>query len=64
MIADPAKWGRLPDQVSDWLRIQQQVGLLPARDSLLIETFPRGERFFMVPTRSRDGWRTRRWACC
>jgi ATP-dependent Lhr-like helicase len=48
MIADPAKWGSLPDQVSDWLRMQQQVSQLPARDSLLIETFPRAERFFMV----------------
>ena len=48
MIADPSTWGSLPDQVSDWLRMQQQVSQLPARDSLLIETFPRAERFFMV----------------
>jgi ATP-dependent helicase Lhr and Lhr-like helicase len=48
MIADPSTWGSLPDQVSDWLRMQQRVSQLPARDSLLIETFPRAERFFMV----------------
>jgi ATP-dependent Lhr-like helicase len=48
MIADPSVWHALPDQVSDWLRMQQQVSQLPARDSLLIETFPRSERFFMV----------------
>ncbi len=48
MIADPTKWGALPDQVSDWLRMQQQVSQLPSSDSLLIETFPRAERFFMV----------------
>jgi len=48
MIADPAKWGALPDQVSDWLRMQQQVSQLPAKDSLLIETFPRAERHYMV----------------
>jgi hypothetical protein len=32
MLADPSL-GRLPDQVSDWLRIQQQVSQLarPAR---------------------------------
>ncbi|WP_425497631.1 ligase-associated DNA damage response DEXH box helicase [Hoeflea ulvae] len=48
MIADPDQWGALPDQVSDWLRMQQQVSLLPARDSLLIETFPRAERHYMV----------------
>ena len=48
MIADPSKWGALPDQVTDWLRMQQEVSQLPARDSLLIETFPRGERYYMV----------------
>ena len=48
MIADPGTWGALPDQVSDWLRLQQDVSELPARDSLLIETFPRGERYYMV----------------
>jgi ATP-dependent Lhr-like helicase len=48
MIADPTKWGALPDQVSDWLRMQQQISQLPSSDSLLIETFPRAERFFMV----------------
>ncbi|WP_245307958.1 ligase-associated DNA damage response DEXH box helicase [Hoeflea sp. IMCC20628] len=48
MIADPDKWGALPDQVSDWLRMQQQVSQLPAKDSLLIETFPRAEPHYMV----------------
>ncbi|OCW56386.1 ligase-associated DNA damage response DEXH box helicase [Hoeflea olei] len=48
MIADPARWGALPEQVSDWLRLQSQVSQLPARDSLLIETFPRAERHYMV----------------
>jgi ATP-dependent Lhr-like helicase len=64
MIADPAKWGSLPDQVSDWLRMQQQVSQLPARDSLLIETFPRAERFFMVLYPSKAGSHTRLWVCC
>ncbi len=48
MISDPALWPALPDQVSDWLRIQQDVSQLPGRDDLLIETFPRAERYFMV----------------
>ncbi|MCY0149793.1 ligase-associated DNA damage response DEXH box helicase [Hoeflea sp. G2-23] len=48
MIADPEEWRALPTQVSDWLRIQQDVSQLPGRDDLLIETFPRAERFFMV----------------
>lgn len=48
MLADPSKWHVLPDQVRDWLAIQKDRSLLPARDELLIETFPRGNRFFMV----------------
>ncbi|MFD1745300.1 ligase-associated DNA damage response DEXH box helicase [Rhizobium helianthi] len=48
MLADPSRWHVLPDQVRDWLAIQQEKSMLPARDELLIETFPRGNRFFMV----------------
>nr|WP_254701576.1 ligase-associated DNA damage response DEXH box helicase [Neorhizobium galegae] len=48
MLADPDRWGVLPDQVRDWLNIQRERSMLPARDELLIETFPRGKRFFMI----------------
>ncbi|MDI6025440.1 ligase-associated DNA damage response DEXH box helicase [Corticibacterium sp. UT-5YL-CI-8] len=48
MLADPSRWSSLPDQVSDWLRIQQEKSVLPPRDQLLVETFPRGSRFYMV----------------
>ncbi|RST86915.1 ligase-associated DNA damage response DEXH box helicase [Aquibium carbonis] len=48
MLADPARWQALPDQVSDWLRLQRDVSALPKRDQLLVETFPRGQRFYMV----------------
>ncbi len=48
MLADPARWKALPDQVSDWLRMQQLKSILPKREDLLIETFPRGERHYMV----------------
>lgn len=48
MLADPARWHVLPDQVRDWLAIQKEKSMLPKRDELLIETFPRGNRFFMV----------------
>jgi len=48
LLADESAWSRLPDQVSDWLRIQRDVSVLPARDQLLVETFPRGGRFYMV----------------
>lgn len=48
MLADPARWKSLPDQVGDWLRLQQKKSVVPARDELLIETFPRGNRHYMV----------------
>ncbi|MGV2101308.1 ligase-associated DNA damage response DEXH box helicase [Rhizobium sp. 21-4511-3d] len=48
MIADPDRWDDLPDQVRDWLSIQKDKSMLPRRDELLIETFPRGSRCYMV----------------
>jgi ATP-dependent Lhr-like helicase len=48
MLADPERWKVLPDQVSDWLRIQAEKSVLPRRQDLLVETFPRGERHYMV----------------
>ncbi|PWK64133.1 ligase-associated DNA damage response DEXH box helicase [Aminobacter sp. AP02] len=48
MLADPKRWKALPEQVSDWLRMQQMKSILPKRGDLLIETFPRGERHYMV----------------
>ncbi|UIK08669.1 ligase-associated DNA damage response DEXH box helicase (plasmid) [Neorhizobium galegae] len=48
MLADSDRWGVLPDQVRDWLNIQRERSMLPARNELLIETFPRGKRFFMI----------------
>ena len=48
MLDDPARWGALPEQVRDWLALQRDVSALPRRDELLIETFPRGSRHYMV----------------
>ncbi|OLP53240.1 DNA ligase-associated DEXH box helicase [Rhizobium rhizosphaerae] len=48
MLADPSAHHALPDQVRDWLALQNDLSMLPAEDELLIETFPRGNRFFMV----------------
>jgi ATP-dependent Lhr-like helicase len=48
MLDDPARRTGLPDQVRDWLSLQEEKSVLPKRDDLLIETFPRGERFYMV----------------
>ena len=48
MLADPKKWKALPPQVSDWLKVQKRKSILPRADQLLVETFPRGRRFYMV----------------
>jgi ATP-dependent helicase Lhr and Lhr-like helicase len=48
MLADPDRWQALPEQVADWLRFQKEKSVLPRRGDLLVETFPRGRRFYMV----------------
>ncbi|ODS57447.1 MAG: DNA ligase-associated DEXH box helicase [Agrobacterium sp. SCN 61-19] len=48
MLDDPDRRTALPDQVRDWLSLQAEKSVLPKRGDLLIETFPRGERFYMV----------------
>jgi ATP-dependent Lhr-like helicase len=48
MLADPEQWQHLPPQVADWLRIQREVSILPAADELLVETFPRASRWYLV----------------
>ena len=48
MLADPKRWKALPGQVADWLRLQAEFSILPKRGDLLVETFPNGNRFYMV----------------
>jgi ATP-dependent Lhr-like helicase len=48
MLADPARWHVLPDQVAEWLALQRDKSMLPRAGDLLIETFPRGKRYYMV----------------
>jgi len=48
MLAKPDLWSKLPGQVGEWLEIQKEHSILPQKDELLIETFPRGDRHYMV----------------
>ncbi|MFB9978818.1 ligase-associated DNA damage response DEXH box helicase [Mesorhizobium kowhaii] len=48
MLADSDRWQALPEQVADWLRLQKEKSVLPKRGDLLVETFPRGNRHYMV----------------
>jgi len=48
MLADPAERANLPAQVREWLDLQARFSELPGRDELLVETFPHGNRNYMV----------------
>ncbi|WP_296818517.1 ligase-associated DNA damage response DEXH box helicase [Brevundimonas sp.] len=48
MIADEAGWGRLPDDVQEWLHIQKIRSVIPSPDEMLVETFRRGSRHYLV----------------
>jgi ATP-dependent Lhr-like helicase len=48
MVHDPDSWAALPGQVQDWLKVQQQKSMLPAPNRLLVETFPRGGKHYLV----------------
>lgn len=48
MLADPGRWAVLPEQVADWLRFQKEKSVLPGPGDMLVETFPRGDRFYLV----------------
>src|SRR6185312_10331241 len=48
ILSDPASWGHLPPQVRNWLGVQRWKSRLPRREELLVETFPRGSRHYLV----------------
>lgn len=48
MMNDAPSWDRLPADVAEWLTIQKERSSLPGDEDLLIETFARGNRHFMV----------------
>ena len=48
IIHTPDEWDKLPEQVREWLEIQTQRSTIPPSDHLLIETFPRAERYYLV----------------
>ena len=48
LLADPDHWGTMPMQVTEWLELQRERSALPPSGDLLVETFPRGNRFYLV----------------
>ncbi len=54
-LAEPEQWSRFPDDVHEWLDYQQRRSTLPDPEQLLVETFPREGRHYMVAY-SFEGW--------
>jgi ATP-dependent helicase Lhr and Lhr-like helicase len=48
LLQTQASWDLFPDQVRAWLQLQLGVSRMPGRDDLLVETFPRGDRWYLV----------------
>ena len=54
-LHDRAQWPRFPDDVREWLEVQDYRSVLPRPDQLLVETFPLEGRHYMVAY-SFEGW--------
>ena len=48
MLAASDRWSMLPNAVQEWLRLQDHRSALPGPDDLLVETFPRAGKYFLV----------------
>ena len=48
IIAHPQEWRALPAQVREWLEIQQWRSQMPGAQELLVETFPRGNKRYLI----------------
>jgi ATP-dependent Lhr-like helicase len=60
IVAEPGRWHALPDPVAEWLKLQRWRSELPERDGLLVETFPRHGKAFLVayPFEGRNAHQT------
>jgi ATP-dependent helicase Lhr and Lhr-like helicase len=48
ILSDRDAWQWLPDQVREWLEIQAWRSRVPDRRELLVETFPRADKHYLV----------------
>ena len=60
ILAEPGRWHALPDSVAEWLKLQRWRSELPERDGLLVETFPREGKAFLLayPFEGRNAHQT------
>ncbi|WP_187334997.1 ligase-associated DNA damage response DEXH box helicase [Novosphingopyxis iocasae] len=54
-LFDRSQWRRFPGDVQEWLSVQSDRSVLPEPGQLLVETFPREGRHYMVAY-SFEGW--------
>ncbi|MDJ0979550.1 MAG: ligase-associated DNA damage response DEXH box helicase [Erythrobacter sp.] len=55
MLTDRAGWGRFPDDVREWLEVQDYRSRLPAPGELLVESFPHGGKHYAAYY-TFEGW--------
>ncbi len=48
LLADKRAWSGLPDQVRDWLSLQAHLSRVPGTRELVVESFPRGNKHYLV----------------
>ncbi len=48
MVQERDHWRVLPPDVQEWLELQETRSVIPDAETLLVETFPRGSRHFLV----------------
>jgi ATP-dependent Lhr-like helicase len=48
MLHDPKRQKKLPAQVREWIKIQKRRSVVPAPDEMLVETFPRAGKHYLV----------------
>jgi ATP-dependent Lhr-like helicase len=48
LLDDGRAWHALPEQVRDWLSLQRDVSRVPAVRELLVESFPRANKHYIV----------------
>src|SRR6266700_7513840 len=48
LLDDKRAWNALPEQVRDWLSLQRDISKVPGVRELLVETFPRADKHYLV----------------
>ncbi len=48
IVSDPRQWRELPAQVREWLEIQEWRSQMPGARELLLETFPRADKHYLI----------------